>query len=65
MSTAVRILTAVAACAIVLAVLLGPSWRGSFYRSWVRPRLIAIGIVVVLYAAGDYLFRLLNAVRNH
>ena len=65
MSTAVRILVALAACAIVLAFLLGPAWRGSFYRSWLRPRLIAIGIVVLLFVAGDYLFRLLNAVRNH
>jgi len=64
-STAARILAALAACAIVLAFLLGPAWRGSFYRSWLRPRLIAIGIVTLLFVAGDYLFRLINAVRNH
>jgi hypothetical protein len=64
-STAFRILVVLAAIAIVLAFLLGPAWRGSFYRTWLRPRLIAIGIVVLLFVAGDYFFRLVNAVRNH
>ena len=65
MSTAVRILVALAAIAIALAFLLGPAWRGNFYRSWLRPRLIALGILFLVFAAGDYLLRLLNAVRNH
>lgn len=65
MSTAFRILVALAASAIALAFLLGPAWRGSFYRSWLRPRLIAIAIVVLLFAAGDYVFRLVNAIRSH
>ena len=65
MSTAVRILAALAACAILLIFLMGPAWRGNFYRSWLRPRLIAIGIVILLFVAGDYLFRVVNAVRTH
>jgi len=64
-STALRILLAIAAASIVLALLLGPAWRGSFYRSWLRPRLIAFGIILVLIAAGDYLYRVINAIRSH
>jgi hypothetical protein len=64
-STAFRVLVALAAAAIVLAVLLGPSWRGSFYRSWLRPRLIAFGIIVALVAVGEYAYRVINAIKNH
>jgi uncharacterized membrane protein len=64
-STAFRIVLAIAAAGIVLALLLGPAWRGSFYRSWLRPRLIAFGIVLVLVAAGAYLYRVINAIRSH
>ncbi|HEX3630754.1 MAG TPA: hypothetical protein VHW91_09810 [Candidatus Dormibacteraeota bacterium] len=65
MSTAFRVLVALAAAAIVLALLLGPSWRGSFYRSWLRPRLIAFGIIVALVAVGEYAYRVINAIKNH
>ena len=65
MSTAFRILLALAAASIALALLLGPAWRGSFYRSWLRPRLVAIGILLVLFAAGDYLYRVITAVKKH
>jgi hypothetical protein len=64
-STAFRILVAIGAALIALAFLLGPAWRGGFYRSWLRPRLIAIGIVILLFAAGDYIFRVVNAIRSH
>jgi hypothetical protein len=64
-STAFRILLVVAAVAIGLALLMGPAWRGSFYRSWLRPRLIAFGIIVALLAVGDYAYRVINALRNH
>jgi hypothetical protein len=64
-STAFRIVLAIAAAGIVLALLLGPAWRGSFYRSWLRPRLIAFGIVMVLVAAGAYLYRVINAIKSH
>jgi hypothetical protein len=64
-STAFRILIAIAAASIALALLLGPAWRGGFYRSWLRPRLIAFGIILVLIAAGEYLYRVVNAVRTH
>ena len=65
MSTAFRILLALAAASIALALLLGPAWRGSFYRSWLRPRLVAIGILLVLFAAGEYLYRVITAVKKH
>jgi hypothetical protein len=64
-STAFRILIALAAASIALALLLGPAWRGNFYRSWLRPRLIAFGIILVVIAAGEYLFRVVNAIGHH
>jgi hypothetical protein len=64
-STAFRILIAIAAASIALALLLGPAWRGSFYRSWLRPRLIAFAIILVVIAAGEYVYRVVNAVRTH
>ena len=65
MSTAFRILLAIAAAGTVLALLLGPTWRGSFYQTWLRPRLVALGILIVIIAAGDYLYRVINAVKSH
>jgi len=64
-STALRILLAIASAGIVLGLLLGPAWRGSFYRSWLRPRLVAFGILIVVIAAGDYLYRVITAVKSH
>jgi hypothetical protein len=64
-STAFRIVLAIAAAGIVLALLVGPAWRGSFYRSWLRPRLIAFGILVALVAAGEYVYRVINAIKSH
>ncbi|TMC43503.1 MAG: hypothetical protein E6J25_05585 [Chloroflexi bacterium] len=64
MSTAFRIILLVAAAAIVLALLLGPRWRGSFYRSWLRPRLVALALIILVLGAGDYLFRVFTAIKN-
>jgi len=63
-STAFRIILLVAAAAIVLALLLGPRWRGSFYRSWLRPRLVALALIILVLGAGDYLFRVFTAIKN-
>ena len=65
MSTAFRIVLAIAAAGILLALLVGPAWRGNFYRTWLRPRLIALGILVVLIAAGEYVYRVINAIKSH
>ena len=64
MSTAFRIILVIAAAAIVLALVLGPAWRGSFYRSWLRPRLVALGLLVVILAAGEYLYRVFTAIKS-
>ena len=64
MSTAFRIVILVAVAAIAIALLLGPAWRGNFYQSWLRPRLIALGLILVLVAAGEYLYRVVTAIRN-
>jgi hypothetical protein len=64
-STAFRVGLVIAAVAVVLALLLGPAWRGSFYRSWLRPRLVVFGVIVALLAAGEYLYRIVNAIKSH
>lgn len=64
MSTAFRIVLLIAAAAVVIALLVGPAWRGNFYRSWLRPRLVALGVLLVLMAAGEYLYRVITAIRN-
>jgi hypothetical protein len=63
-STAFRIVMVVAAAAIAIALLLGPAWRGGFYRSWLRPRLVALGLIIVVLAAGEYLFRVFTAIKS-
>jgi hypothetical protein len=63
-STAFRIVLLVGAALVVIALLVGPSWRGNFYRSWLRPRLVALGLLLVLMAAGEYLYRVITAIRN-
>jgi hypothetical protein len=61
---AFRIVLIVAAAAIVIALLLGPAWRGSFYQSWLRPRLIALGLIIVLVGAGEYVYRVVTAIKS-
>jgi hypothetical protein len=63
-STAFRIVLLIAVASIVLALLIGPVWRGSFYRSWLRPRLVALGLLLVLVAAGEYVYRIVTAIRS-
>jgi hypothetical protein len=63
-STAFRIVLIVAAAAIAIALLLGPAWRGSFYQSWLRPRLIALGLIIVLVGAGEYVYRVVTAIKS-
>ncbi len=64
MSTAFRIVLIIAAAAIAIALLLGPAWRGSFYQSWLRPRLVALGLIIVLVAAGEYVYRVVSAIKS-
>jgi hypothetical protein len=64
-STAFRLLLGLGVAATILVVILGPAWRGSFYRSWIRPRLVAFGIIVVLLATASYVYRVVNALRAH
>lgn len=65
MSTAFRLLLGLGVAATILVVILGPAWRGSIYRSWIRPRLVAFGIIVVLLATASYVYRVVNALRAH
>jgi hypothetical protein len=63
-STAFRIVLLIAAAAVVIALLVGPAWRGNFYRSWLRPRLVALGVLIVLMAAGEYIYRIITAIKS-
>jgi hypothetical protein len=63
-STAFRIVLLIAAAAVVIALLVGPAWRGNFYRSWLRPRLVALGVLIVLMAAGEYVYRIITAIKS-
>jgi len=64
-SIAFRILLATGLGAVALTILLGPRWRGSFYRSWLRPRLVAFAVLLVLFTSGLYLVRVVNALQRH
>ncbi|HSO94201.1 MAG TPA: hypothetical protein VLS53_07020 [Candidatus Dormibacteraeota bacterium] len=65
MSIAIRLILGLGVAAAVLVTLAGPRWRGSFYRSWLKPRLVAFGIIVVLLATASYLYRVVNALHAH
>ena len=65
MSIAFRVLVVVGIVATAIVILAGPAWRGGFYRSWLRPRMVAFGIIVVLLATASYVYRVLNALRAH
>jgi len=47
-----------------MGLLIGPAWRGSFYRGWLRPRLVALGVLIALLAAGEYLYRIITAIKS-
>ncbi len=64
MSIALRLFLSFAFIATALIVLLGPRWRGDFYRTWLRPRLVAFGVLLVVFTTGLYLFRVFNAIQN-
>lgn len=65
MFTAFRLFLALAVVAVGVIVLMGPRWRGEFYRSWLRPRLLAFGILLAVFTAGLYLFRVYNSLHVH
>jgi hypothetical protein len=62
LSLVLRIVIYVVAAAAVLLVFLGPRRRGAFYGSWLRPRLVAFGILVAGLGLGIYAYRVLQAV---
>jgi hypothetical protein len=65
MTTVARVLFVLGVLIAVLSLLLGPAWRGSFYRSWLRPRLVAFGILMALITGVIYVFKVVNAVHAH
>jgi hypothetical protein len=64
MTLALRLLIVAGIVMAGCALLLGPRWRGEFYRGWLRPRLIAFGILVTVFSAGLYLYRVYNALHT-
>jgi hypothetical protein len=65
LNTALRILLTLGTAGAILIVLMGPRWRGSFYRSWLRPRLLAFGVLLAAFTTGLYVFRVFNFFQNH
>jgi predicted MFS family arabinose efflux permease len=65
MSTAFRLFVSLAIVAAGVIVLMGPRWRGEFYRSWLRPRLLAFAILLTVFTFGLYLFRVYNSLHVH
>lgn len=65
MSIALRLILGLGVAAAVLVILAGPRWRGNFYRSWLKPRLVAFGIIVALLATASYLYRVVNSLHTH
>lgn len=65
MTTVIRALFVLGVLIVVGSLLIGPAWRGSFYRSWLRPRLLVFGIVMALGTGVIYVFKVVNAVHRH
>jgi hypothetical protein len=65
MSAALRVLLTLGVGAAIVIILLGPRWRGAFYRSWLRPRLVAFSFLLVVMVVGLYIYRVVNAIRTH
>lgn len=65
MTTVARLLIVAGLAIAGLSLLLGPAWRGSFYRTWLRPRLVAFGIGMALLTGVVYLFKVVNVLHSH
>jgi len=65
MTTVARLLILLGLAIAALSLLLGPAWRGSFYRGWLRPRLVVFGIGMALITSVLYVFKVLTALRSH
>lgn len=65
MTTVARLLILLGLAIAALSLLLGPAWRGSFYRSWLRPRLVVFGIGMAVVTSVLYVFKVLTALRSH
>ena len=63
--TALRIVVTVGLFATALLVLIGPAARRGFYQGWLRPRLVALGILIVALSVGMYVFRIAFVVARH
>jgi hypothetical protein len=64
LNTGLRILLTLGIAGAVLISVMGPRWRGSFYRSWLRPRMVAFGILLAAFTTAFYVYRVLNALGN-
>jgi len=65
MTTAARLLILLGLAIAVLSLLLGPAWRGSFYRGWLRPRLVVFGIGLAMITGVVYAIKVVMALRSH
>ncbi|HLB77499.1 MAG TPA: hypothetical protein VJO72_10735 [Candidatus Dormibacteraeota bacterium] len=62
--TVTRLLFVLGLVIAALSLLLGPTWRGSFYRSWLRPRLVAFGVGMALITGVIYAFKVVNVLHH-
>lgn len=64
MTTVARLLIVLGLLIAAVSFLFGPSWRGSFYRSWLRPRLVVFGIAMALVTGVVYTVKVVNVLHH-
>lgn len=65
MTTLARLVILLGLAIAVFSLLMGPAWRGSFYRSWLRPRLVVFGLGLAVLTSVLYVFKVVTALRSH
>jgi hypothetical protein len=64
MTNVARLLIVVGLGIAAVSLLMGPAWRGSFYRSWLRPRLVIFGLAMALMTGVVYAIKVVNVLHH-
>jgi hypothetical protein len=51
--------------AVALLLLIGPAARRGFYQGWLRPRMVALGLLIVVLSIGMYVLRVAVVLAHH